>query len=126
VTLILGYPRTKARLGLVFAFESDEHMRMIAANSRRPGLTSIRALIALAMTVSLVSLHSSVAKESGTPEIPLPPAPIVQNIKVQQNVQQEAGRRDDSASDRTETCMEPEDERVCEMEMELGEVTFPR
>ena len=85
-------------------------------------MTSIRALIALAMTVSVVSLHSSVAKESGTPEIPLPPAPIVQNTKVQQNVQQEAGRREDPA----ETCMEPEDERVCEMELELGEVTLPR
>jgi hypothetical protein len=99
---------------------------MIAANSRRPGLTSIRALIALAATVSVVSLHSSVAKESGTPEIPLPLAPIVLNTKVQQNVQQEAGRRDDPASDRAETCMEPEDERICEMEMELGEVTLPR
>jgi hypothetical protein len=123
---VTRYRCTKARLGLVFAFESDEHMRMIAANSRRPGLTSIRALIALAMTVSVVSLHSSVAKESGTPEIPLPPAPIVQNTKVQQNVQQEAGRREDTAWDRAETCMEPEDERICEMELELGEVSLPR
>jgi hypothetical protein len=77
------------------------------------------------MAVSVVSLHSSVAKESGTPEIPLPPAPIVQNAKAQQNVHQEAGRREDPASDLAETCMEPEDERVCEMERELGEVTAP-
>ena len=73
----------------------------------------------------MVSLYSSAAKESGIPEIPLPPTPIVQNTKVQQNVQQEAGRREDPALDRAETCMEPEDERVCEMELELGEVTIP-
>ena len=72
------------------------------------------------MAASVISLHSSVAKESGTPVIPLPPAPIVQNAKVQQD----AGPREEPAADLAETCMEPEDERVCEMEMDLGEVTI--
>jgi hypothetical protein len=122
---VFHYCLGRRGLWSVFALEFHEHMRVIAANSMRPGLTNFAVLIALAMAVSMVSLRSSVAEESGTRAIPLPPVPIIRSFIQNANVQQEADRRDETRSDIDQMCMEPDDERICEMELELGEITIP-
>ena len=88
-------------------------------------MTSFGALIALTIVLGVVGLRSSFAEESGTRAIPLPTLPVVKSAIETAKTEQDANRRDEARIDLAQTCMEPEDERVCEMELELGEVTAP-
>jgi hypothetical protein len=88
-------------------------------------LTSFGALIALTIALGVVSPRSSFAAESGTRAIPLPPPPIVESVVQNAKGQEDAERREEARTDLAQTCMEPDDERVCEMELELGEATAP-
>jgi hypothetical protein len=102
-----------------------ETMRMMATDSGRPGLISFGALIALTIALGVVSPRPSFAEESGTRAIPLPPPPVVESAIETAKTEQDANRREEARTDLAQTCMEPEDERVCEMELDLGEVTAP-
>jgi hypothetical protein len=88
-------------------------------------LTNFSVLIALAIALGVVNLHSSFAEENGMRAIPLPPSPVVRSAIETAKPEQDADRRDGARVDLALTCMEPEDERVCEMELDLGEVTAP-
>jgi hypothetical protein len=94
----------------------------LSPDAREAGMTSCGPLFAIAMALSVLSAGASPAEQSGT--LASPPPVVIKNL-IQSSDEQHERDREAVTAELAQTCLEQEDQRVCEMELELGEVTIP-